>query len=100
MTEINTPADVLDDAARILDEFGWCRGRFRDVRNGHYCVRGAIMQVSCFTQLQADAGDAMAKSLGLQFAGQLSNWNDYTARDRRQVTGTMRKVAKQLRSQQ
>lgn len=95
--EINTTADVLDEAARIIDEVGWCRNTFENSQ-GHVCVRAALDRVAAPVQLRRDAAYFLTNDLGLEHSGRLAIWNDAAGMTKRKVTSRLRKVAKRLRS--
>lgn len=99
--DLITPADVLEQAADLLERDGWCRGTFTNYQ-GHHCVRGAIRQIGVQLNdyvLANATQDILAEDLGLSHGGALVIWNDSGVTRRSQVTSRMRKVAKKLRGQ-
>jgi hypothetical protein len=88
-------ADVLDGAAELLDEKGWCRGDVVDA-HGRHCAIGAIYAVAGVGQLAIDARRALAQEVTGTVNGSVTIWNDIQ-RDKRVVTRAMRRTARKLR---
>jgi|GEM_PF-6118288 len=86
-------AEHLESAADLLDEHGWCRLSFVNT-DGAYCTISA---------LKAIEGDATAALNALLYDPKFEAthdvvwWNDHVAKDKREVTSTMRRVARKLR---
>lgn len=99
-----TPADVLDKAADILDERGWCRHTYTNHVTGHHCAVGAIRAAADALETEMRDGwyvDAFRASVALtdDVGSTVQYWNDHVVKDKRQVTRAMRRVAKKLRGQ-
>lgn len=89
-----TIADVLEKTAVELEVHGWCRGTFSNAQ-GHQCLSRAIDVVD--SGMWYSVKEALRQELGGLHP---VVWNDKVARDKRQVTRMLRRVAKKLRAQQ
>lgn len=90
-------ADVLDQAADLIETEGWCTGRGKKIIGGraHYCLVGAIGQFS----VKSEPLWAMKNYLKVadpDFDGWVFSWNDAQT-DRRKVVRHVRKCAKLVR---
>jgi|SRR5271169_2563355 len=89
---------ILKDAADLLDEHGWCRYALKDEK-GRMCIMGALNAAAngdaeiSYAQLDVRA---IAKALGDCQVGELVDWNDEIARDRRSVTRRLRAAVRRL----
>ena len=88
------PSEILYRAIEVLDERGWCRGKFVDDK-GRCCGSEAIIQVGQFGANYLVAYLAVAKEVG----GLITGFNDNVARDKRHVQQKMRKAAKALEAE-
>jgi hypothetical protein len=91
-------ADVLDDAADLLERGGWIRGALED--RGAHCALGALVVVDLENQHRYLARAALAKQVGLnpdRAGNWLANWNDDPLRTRQEVLDAFRAAAKQER---
>jgi hypothetical protein len=91
-------ADVLDDAADLLERGGWIQGALED--RGAHCALGALVDVDLENQHRYLARAALAKQVGLnpdRAGNWLAAWNDDPLRTRQQVLDTFRAAAKQER---
>lgn len=96
-----TPQEVLDKAADLLEETGWCRNWYE--LRGRHCARGAINTIAngdpnrtwgAEARLACELLTAHLESrVGSEFLG-IQDWNDHQARDGRQVVREMRAAAK------
>jgi hypothetical protein len=93
-------ADVLDDAADLLEREGWIQGALHGAV-GH-CADGALEIASCRYNASANtdmwlaATDALGECIGFEHST-IPGWNDNPARTKQQVLDTFRAAAKQER---
>lgn len=116
MPKSRKPQKILLRAADILDETGWCRGKYTNAKGAH-CAVGAIMQAvyeSLPKKVQATIPPADPnRGLGafalpetdlvLQCSNQveeilhgsmaLADWNDVKSRRKEQVQSVLREAA-------
>lgn len=95
-----TPDAVLDRAADLLERDGWHRGWLDDIyantdSRGRRCAAKAMIAVS---REDREARWQAADALKAEVGGEIHEWNDSVARDRRQVVRTLRGVARNLRA--
>lgn len=95
-------AEILEGAAEIIDERGWCRNTFAD-EAGRLCLMGAVMVDLNRRGLGTGAHfHGVEHRLVLEFfpehPGGPIGWNDKSAHDGAQVTDKMRMIAKDLRN--
>lgn len=88
-----TPADVLERAADVLDERGWCQGRLSD-DDKRVCARGAIDLATCWFVEAVSAEDALQAHVGAV----VTTWNDDASRTKTEVQAAMRECAAELRA--
>lgn len=105
----NEAADLLDDAADLIEVNGWTRGRMED-DEGRYCARGALTTASrrrsgewrglatYQTAIDGLRDIILEQGQTLAFDGSIVLWNDAGARTEQEVLDTLRKAAKELRS--
>lgn len=102
---VATVADVLDRAADLLEEFGWCQKKAGSKFEGEMCAVGAIMEsVDDFTgswgsvgrdlynaacSIQGDASEATIWPLAI--------WNDAPGRTKAEVVARLRDAARAAR---
>jgi hypothetical protein len=87
-------ADVLDDAADLLEREGWIQGALED--RGAHCALGALVDVDLENQYRYLARAALAKQVGLnpdRAGNWLANWNDDPLRTRQEVLDAFRAAA-------
>jgi len=84
-------ADVLDNAATLIERDGWCR-RVLETADGRHCAVGALDVAG----LWGPARMAAHRALEDHVQAVISVWNDAQT-DRREVVQTMRRVARELR---
>lgn len=106
-------ADIAEDAARVLDEEGWCQHELINLDN-NLCLVGAIRRAANRTgKIGASTavyllGHAMRPRLdptGHLVGGQvvfvaqpnLPEWNDAPGRTKEEVTALLQKTAAELR---
>lgn len=85
-------ADLLDDAADLIERRGWCQGRYQDT-DGRLCSVGA---------LAAANGDTLASYFPAVLVlsrrvGDVVGWNDALGRTEQEVLDTFRAAAKEVR---
>jgi hypothetical protein len=88
-------ADLLDDAADLIEYGGWIQGALED--RGAHCALGALVDVDLENQHRYLARAALAKQVGLnpdRAGNWLANWNDDPLRTRQEVLDTFRAAAK------
>lgn len=89
---MTSTADILERAAEILDERGWCRGVLENpqgVPANPYDFPPGIRA------LATDAADWVEDTLGLDWR-RLASWND-RQRDKRTVQRALRRAAQKCR---
>jgi hypothetical protein len=87
-------ADVLDDAADLLEREGWVQGHLQN-QDG-YCMEGALARVCPQTHTYGLFWDAMAV-LSLHLYSVVDQWNDAPGRTKQQVLDELRFIAKRER---
>lgn len=98
-TVIN-PADVLREAARILERDGWCRGVTQDI-TGRYCTTGALGKAALvlssddrvFPSTYLAPCLSLARFLGVDT---IVDWNDRPERTAEEVIRSLRACADHL----
>lgn len=100
-------ADILDDAADLLEKKGWTTGNFTVF--GRHCAVGAISGVTSNDLLRAGACMQLAETLHMEglypyscmnkeaARGAIIRWNDGTKHSAQEVIDTFRKAAKEAR---
>jgi hypothetical protein len=89
-----TTADVLDDAADLLERQGWCQVYMED-SDGRHCVVGALSAAAAVAHSRvahAGAENAIWARVGMPTA-----WNDAPERTEQEVLDLLRSVAKDQR---
>jgi hypothetical protein len=88
-------ADVLDDAADLLERNGWAPG----IGDGGHCALGALYHVAGPSHRRENqlAVDALVAALGLERGYAVAVWNDDPGRTKQQVLDAFRAAAKQER---
>jgi hypothetical protein len=99
---IMTPDEILDRAADLIDERGWCQGTYQDSAGG-LCIDAAtaVAAMGRLDILRAiknssfvDATLAVVEAVDAT----TFKWNDAPERTQEEVTSTMRAVAITLRA--
>ncbi len=93
-------ADLLDDAADLIERDGWAQGWLRDP-DGRLCPGGAIVVadvagsqiLACRSPLVQAGLSAARDTIG----GALTGWNDAEGRTEQQVLDMLRTTAKRQR---
>ena len=83
----------LERAADLIEQRGWCQGRFKD-DDGRICLDFAL--ISADLERNADARWCVSKELqarGVSCDG-LVSWNDGQARDKSEVVELLRQSAR------
>lgn len=97
---------VLEKAAALIEERGWCQGRFES-RTGEVCALGAIATTLDAPRINGDfdwmevnklpAVEMLARRIGTSDkrgpAERVYDWNDSHATDAFEVVETLRRVA-------
>lgn len=79
----------------LLNEFGWCRGKYTDT-SGRHCIWGAVREVDW------DHQDLLTDLLSLNIINQdypfveLTEWNDMDTRRKRDVIRLIDRTIKNL----
>jgi hypothetical protein len=107
-----TPDEIMERAADLLDEHGWCRGVMRYVYTGEMCIVGALRSVTLSEYVNADLVFTFTIPLptlemynnvcSLLNAGgdiNITDWNDYICSDRNEATDFLRNGAKRYREE-
>ncbi len=84
-------ADLLDAAANLLEQEGWCQGRIQ-TRDGKRCAFAAIYSVPAEPWLRPVACEALHS-----ITGAIDTWNDTFGQTAENVIATFRTVAADLR---
>lgn len=105
-----TPADILDEAARVLDEDGWTQGVYHDDDTGERCAVGALISACggldwltpnpIIDETVVDGTVALtelARYIGLPSTADIEDWNDEPGRQQHEVIDALRHTAKHLR---
>ncbi len=90
-----TTREVLEAAADIIAERGWCRGLLRDAE-GRVCLVGAVQTATIklgVTQLQPDAIDCVRQELDERSVFGVPDWNDNQAETAEEVILVLKKAA-------
>ncbi len=91
-TETTIAADVLNAAADLIEEYGWCQFNYFGA-NGGYCAHGAIIQ-SWPTDDNTIPSRIYEALLPLLPSTQsLASWNDRPGRTQAEVVGLLREAA-------
>jgi len=89
-------ADVLDKAADVIVERGWCQGQFRNSA-GQVCALAAVhtaARTTPFTWVADEALGIIRKRVGMSVA----YWNDAPERTADEVITALRECAASLRA--
>ena len=101
-----TEADVLERAADLLEEFGWCQGGTAFDANGvltyalaknavSFCAGGAIIRASVDLGLVGNGSwDLVPRSLS-----GIPSWNDDPGRTKTEVVARLREAAARARAE-
>ena len=89
-------ADVLERAADVIVDNGWCQGTFHD--NGCYCALGAIAQACGIDGWKANfaegmTGRAAQKLRNTVHSEAIDDWNDAEGRTQSEVVAALRRAA-------
>lgn len=116
-----TKADVLREAADLLEEHGWCQRAYARTPSGDaitdpvvdgrwdepvagYCLMGAVVAVSGDMDLLDNVYDDYFAEVAQEidcdcwsgYHDRVTDWNDEKGRTRDDVTGLLRRVAGKL----
>ena len=90
---MKSDADICFDAARILEERGWTRGKLEDA-DGRHCLLGALDRAGIF---EFAARRRVRETLTRKLGGvHPERWNDWHARDAQEVIDLLQEVGKEL----
>lgn len=108
VTREATEADVLERAADLIEETGWCQFSYRGSGSldiipkrrfelaEEYCVTGAIFQAA----YDAGTGAIPARDVLSDFLGQgATSWNDAPERTKAEVVAKLREAAARAREE-
>lgn len=91
--------EILDHAAEVIEEQGWCQGTLRN-RAGRVCAQGAIGVAGCrvfdFSSLRNEAVRHAIIALDNHVGTAASRWNDQPGRTEADVIEALRRCAKEL----
>lgn len=99
MSKLDTKkvAEILDNAADVIETDGWTQDTMHDDRTDRYCTYGAIIKGSRgkrYTPWQMHAAvTSLSKELGDQ---SITSWNDRLPNGQ-QASNSIRKIAATLR---
>ena len=82
-TDSKTPAQILRDARRVIEEFGWCQGQYH-TPDGRVCLIGAINVADGHSPDSAFRSMAATQALG-SLGIILPLWNDEVGRTESEV---------------
>jgi hypothetical protein len=98
-----TPDEIMERAADIIDEKGWCVGSLYESGTGRVCVLGALrlagnlktggQTFSVYSPTLKNTINYIQSHLGEV----ITNWNDLICRDRYTATEMLRVEAKRYR---
>jgi hypothetical protein len=91
-----TVSDVLNRAADLLEEFGWCQGHGGSKKEGVFCIRGAIAEAHY--ELKGEHIGVMCDPTILnvyekQYGVPSFAWNDSRGRKKSEVVAALREAA-------
>jgi hypothetical protein len=103
-----TPDQIMDAAADLIDERGWCTGNFESV-SGELCLVGALCMAAYPPSLTINVVRSCAELnnvyrfmqvplCGISIGG-LTEWNDHFCENRYQATELLRSEAKRFREE-
>lgn len=81
-------AKALSSAADLIEEWGWCQGRFEN-ESGNLCAVGAIWTTRVRGTDHFDVEYTFKDALGMSVA----EWNDAPERTQDEVVAKLREVA-------
>jgi hypothetical protein len=93
-----TPDEVMDHAADLIDEHGWCRNSY-ELQTGEMCVVGALDRVCSQWDMQneSDTFDEAISFLMTTIGKDVTEWNDNICKDHYMATELLRNEAKRYR---
>jgi hypothetical protein len=95
-----TPDEIMDRAADLIDENGWCKGYFYDEMTGAMCVSGALMRAgSALSALYTDSAECVAVFIENHLDMFITTWNDQYCQDQGAATELLRTEAKRYREE-
>lgn len=100
---MKTTVETLEKTLEILEESGWCQGRYHREDTGAYCLWGALEAAVGQTavplkthygrgQRMQRAGDAVKSVLGIKTS--IIAWNDRKGRQFASVRAALKKAIK------
>jgi len=84
-------ADVLNKAADLLEQYGWCQGAYMDSA-GRMCASQALTQAEPSAYRRHEARKVLREVIGVDFLN-IPAWNDHPRRTAEQVIATFRAAA-------
>lgn len=97
----NETADILEQAADLIENVGHCKGKLWEFRSPNYatpvayCIRGAINTVG----RNIDSVHAALQFLDKDAGGSIVVWNDARERTAAEVIDMLRRCAKNVRNE-
>lgn len=112
MEDATDVADVLERAAEVIEERGWCQSKIEEV-DGRVCLIGSIkaatgvpldsvasLDPANVPPLWVRAAQAVDRVIQTEHAGTWSaDWNDCAGRDKYEVIDLLKTVAKEIRNE-
>lgn len=89
--------DILNGAADVLDEKGWCQGRYQNDK-GEYCPAGAMIHYAdSLLELEGVKGvDIAMRILHDEVNNYVTSWNDKPERTKEEVISALRSAAQKV----
>lgn len=92
-----SPDEIMDRAADLLDEHGWCRNSY-ELQTGEMCVVGALDRAAMQTD-ESDTFDDTVSFLMTTVGKDVTAWNDNICEDHYMATELLRSEAKRYREE-
>lgn len=90
-----TRADVLNRAADLLEEFGWCQGTLGSKAHGEFCILGAAYQAARDLGVTRGYGVYCEGAYWVGLDEETAfRWNDDPRRTKPEVVARLRELAK------
>jgi len=94
-----TESDVLERAADLLEEFGWCQGKAGSKEEGEFCMFGALITAQDDVKGPHRGVYKATRCLDDLGGGNFIDWNDAPGRTKAEVVAALRAAAQKARGQ-